>query len=98
MIFKQKLSPQNGHYTPILCFHLGTYMLINNSFLILAHRDQFTCAYHCNKLDECTNFVDTLTTENCKTITDNGQGLVKTSKLNQDAVRVWSNQAVQKGL
>ena len=23
MIFKQELSPQNGHYTPLLCFHLG---------------------------------------------------------------------------
>ena len=66
--------------------------------MIVFYRDQFTCAYHCTKLDECTNFVDTLTTENCKTITNNGQGLVKTSKLNQDAVRVWSNQAVQKGL
>ena len=74
-------------------------MLVKYIFLILAHRDQFTCAYHCNKLDEsCTNFADTLTTEDCKAITDNGQGLVKTSKLNQNAVRVWSNQAVQKGL
>ena len=68
-------------------------------FLILSNRDQFTCAYHCNKLDEsCANFADTLTTEDCKAITDNGQGLVKTSKLNQNAVRVWSNQEVQKGL
>ena len=23
MIFKQELSPQNGRYTPVLCFHLG---------------------------------------------------------------------------
>ena len=22
MIFKQELSPQNGRYTPLLCFHL----------------------------------------------------------------------------
>ena len=28
MIFKQELSPQNGRYTPILCFHLGIYILI----------------------------------------------------------------------
>lgn len=68
-------------------------------FLTLAHRDQFNCAYHCNKLGEsCTNFVDTSTTEDCKAITENGQGLVKTSKLNQKAVRVWSKQVVQKGL
>jgi hypothetical protein len=23
MIYKQELSPQNGHYTPLLCFHLS---------------------------------------------------------------------------
>ena len=23
MIFKQKLSPQNGRYTPLFCFQLG---------------------------------------------------------------------------
>ena len=27
MIFKQELSPQNGHYTPLLCFHLGYSMI-----------------------------------------------------------------------
>ena len=74
-------------------------LLVKIIFRILSIRDQFTCAYHCNELDEmCTNFADTLTTEDCKAITDNGQGLVKTSKLNQNAVRVWSNQEVQKGL
>jgi len=59
--------------------------------------NQFTCAYLCNGLDEfCSNFVNTQTTENCKTITNNGQGLVKTSSLNKNAVKVWSNQEVQK--
>ena len=68
-------------------------------FFLFYHRNQFTCAYLCNGLDEsCSNFVNTQTTENCKTITNNGQGLVKTSSLNKNAVRVWSNQEVQKGL
>ena len=30
MIFKQELSPQNGRYTPLLCFHLGAGELLSN--------------------------------------------------------------------
>ena len=74
------------------------YLLVREIFLFY-HRNQFTCSYLCNGLDElCSNFVNTLTTENCKTITNNGQGLVKTSSRNKNAVLVWSNQEVQKGL
>ena len=28
MIFKQELSPQNGRYTPLLCFHLDLVLTI----------------------------------------------------------------------
>ena len=31
MIFKQKLSPQNGRYTPLLCFHLDYYSQVNDA-------------------------------------------------------------------
>ena len=73
--------------------------VISSDMFLFYYRNHFTCAYLCNGLDElCSNFVNTLTTENCKTITNNGQGLVKTSSFNKNAVKVWSNEMIQKGL
>ena len=62
--------------------------------------NEWNCAHICTKSgsDSCSNFVDTPSTKNCKTITDGGQGLVKTSPFNQKAVKVWSTEILETGL
>ena len=56
----------------------------------------FTCAYICT--NECSNFVNPPSNDDCKVIENDGQALVKTSPFNPKAVKVWSKEKIERGL
>ena len=65
-------------------------------FLLLL-RNEFTCASFCTaaKEESCTNFHTNPGTGNCESISNGGQGLVKTSSSNPKAIKIWTNENEQ---
>ena len=57
MIFKQELSPQNGLYTPLLCFHLeslhvASLLLILHQFCLTINKILSACNLRVNSFDQ----------------------------------------------